>query len=144
MYLVRTVGCFDVVVIGALSQKMNIFRPTQPSVRGWKAQTSIRAFTDEASPAEEDASLPSSLFSHLCYSCHTTLTSRSSRSATTPSWNSSDIQSEGHLPMWATVQSSSGHGDEQNGGPPYTKEVWESKKLDVNGMKSVVGGFLLE
>ena len=46
--------------------------------------------------------------------------------------------------MWATVQSSSGQGDEQDGGPPYTEEVWESKKLDVNGMKSVVGGFLLE
>ena len=143
MYLVRTVGCFDVVVIRAHSQKMNIFRPTQPSVRGWKAQTSIRSFIDEASPAD-DASLSPSLFSHLCYSCHTTLTSRSSRSATTPSWNSSDIQSEAHLPMWATVQSSSGQGDEQDGGPPYTKEVWESKKLDVNGMKSVVGGFLLE
>jgi hypothetical protein len=46
--------------------------------------------------------------------------------------------------MWATVKSAAGHGDEQDGDSPYTKEVWESKKLDPNGMKSVIGGFLLE
>ena len=46
--------------------------------------------------------------------------------------------------MWAAVQSASGRGDEQNSGSPDTKELWESKKLDADGMKSVVGGFLLE
>lgn len=117
--------------------------PTQASVRGWKARTSIRSFTDEASPTD-DGSLSRPLFSHLCYSCHTTLTSKSSRSTATPSWNLSDTQSEMQLPMWAAVKSAAGHGDEQDGDSPYTKEVWESKKLDVNGMKSVVGGFLLE
>jgi hypothetical protein len=46
--------------------------------------------------------------------------------------------------MWAAVKFTAGHGDEQDGGSPYTKEVWESKKLDVNGVKSLVAGFLLE
>jgi hypothetical protein len=136
-------GLFSKVVICAHSQKETFFRPTQASVRGWKARTSIRSFTDEASPTD-DASLSPSLFSHLCYSCHTTLTSRSSRSTATPSWNSSDSQSEVQLPMWAAVKFTAGHGDEQDGGSPYTKEVWESKKLDANGVKSLVTGFLLE
>ncbi|KAH9002880.1 hypothetical protein EDB86DRAFT_83120 [Lactarius hatsudake] len=114
--------------------------PTQRSVRGWKARTSIRSFTDEASPAD-DASSSLSLLSNLCYSCHTTLTSKSSRSTTTPSW---DTPSEVHLPMWAAVQPVFGRGDEQDASSPRTKDIWESKRLDADGMKSVVGGFLLE
>ncbi|KAF8261628.1 hypothetical protein EI94DRAFT_1745553 [Lactarius quietus] len=113
--------------------------PTQPSVRGWKARTSIRSFSDGSSPVDDASSL-----SHLCYSCHTTLTSKSSRSTATPSWNSSDTLSEVHLPMWAAEQSASGRSDGQNIDPANTKEVWETKKLTADGMKSVVGGFLLE
>ncbi|KAH8994853.1 hypothetical protein EDB92DRAFT_1972732, partial [Lactarius akahatsu] len=114
--------------------------PTQRSVRGWKARTSIRSFTDEGSPAD-DASSSLFLLSNLCYSCHTTLTSKSSRSTTTPSW---DTPSEVHLPMWAAVQPASGRGDEQDASLSRTKEIWGSKKLDSDGMKSVVSGFLLE
>ncbi|KAH9058354.1 hypothetical protein EDB87DRAFT_1626203 [Lactarius vividus] len=114
--------------------------PTQRSVRGWKARTSIRSFTDEASPASDASSSPS-LLSNVCYSCHTTLTSKSSRSIATPSW---DTPSEVHLPMWAAVQPESGRGDEQDVSSHCTKEIWKSKKLDADGMKSVVGGFLLE
>lgn len=114
--------------------------PTQRSVQGWKARTSIRSLTDEASPAD-DASSSLSLLSRVCYSCHTTLTSKSSRSTATPDWNS---LSEVHLPMWAAVRPASGRGDERDTTSPHTKEVWESKKLDAHGMKSVVGGFLLE
>ncbi|KAH9178293.1 hypothetical protein EDB89DRAFT_1930437 [Lactarius sanguifluus] len=73
--------------------------PTQMSVRGWKARTSIRSFTDEASPVD-DASSSLSLLSNLCYSCHTTLTSKSSRCTTTPSW---DTQSEVHLLKWSCL-----------------------------------------
>ena len=81
----------------------------------------------------------------MCYSCHTTVTSKSSRSSATPSGNFSDSTlSDVHLPVWAAAQSASGRGDERDTtGAPYTKEVWVSKKLDVDGMKSVVGGFLL-
>ena len=120
------------------------FRPTQRSVRGWKARTSIRSFTDEAPPVD-DASSSLSLLSHMCYSCHTTLTSKSSRSAATPSWNPADSTlSDVHLPMWAVVQSASGRSDERDTSSPYSEEVWESKKLNADGMKSVIGGFLLE
>ena len=56
----------------------------------------------------------------------------------------SDTLSDVHIPMWAAVQSASGRGDEQDSGSPDTKELWESKVLDADGMKSVVGGFLLE
>jgi hypothetical protein len=134
-------GLFCLAAIGARLQ--NIFRPTQRSVRGWKARTSIRSFTDEASPAD-DASLSSSLLSHVCYSCHTTLTSKSSRSTATPSWNPSDSTlSDVHLPMWAAVQSVRRRSNERDTSSPSPKEVWESKKLDADGMKSVVGGFLL-
>src|SRR6266702_1457417 len=139
MYLVRTVGCLFVWQLSDAHSR-NIFRPTQRSVRGWKARTSIRSFADEASPAD-DSLLSLSLLSHVCYSCHTTLTSKSSRSTATPSW---DSLLEVHLPMWAAVQSASGRGDERDASSPYTEEVWESKKLDADGMKSVVGGFLLE
>ncbi|KAI9461723.1 hypothetical protein BJY52DRAFT_1259811 [Lactarius psammicola] len=88
-------------------------------------------------------SLSLSLLSHVCYSCHTTLTSKSSRSTSTPSWNT---LSEVHLPIWAAVQSASGRGDsdERDTSSPCIEEVWESKRLDADGMKSVVGGFLLD
>jgi len=46
--------------------------------------------------------------------------------------------------MWAAEQSASGRSDGQNIDPANTKEVWETKKLTADGMKSVVGGFLLE
>ncbi|KAI9440065.1 hypothetical protein H4582DRAFT_2216897 [Lactarius indigo] len=114
--------------------------PTQRSVRGWKARTSIRSFTEEAPPAD-DASSSLFLLSNLCYSCHTTLTSKSSRSTATLSW---DTPSEVHLPMWAAIQSASGRREERGASSPCTEEVWESKKLDSDSLKSVVGGFLLE
>jgi len=70
-------------------------RPVQRGVQDWKARISIRSFdvlgndesvllpphiksnTPTPLPTEPDAS--SSLTPHLCYACHTTLTSRSSR-----------------------------------------------------------------
>ncbi len=140
----RCVLCELWVVLcsSSVPRSWNISRPMQQSVRGWKDRTSIRSFTEDASHVDDASSL--CLLSHLCHSCHTTLTSKSSRSAVTPGLTFSDSLSEVHLPMWAAVQPTSGHGDERDTNSPYITEVWESKKLDADGMKSVVGGFLLE
>jgi hypothetical protein len=120
----------------------SIFRPTQRSVQAWKARIAIHSFT-ETSPADL---ITSSLPSDLCYSCQTTLTSRSSRS-TAPAPVSSNITSAMNLPTWAAARlaSESGMGDEQRAdllASTRANEIWETKKLD--DMKSLVGEFFLD
>ncbi|KAH9972772.1 hypothetical protein BGW80DRAFT_1312474 [Lactifluus volemus] len=116
--------------------------PTQRSVQAWKAQTAIHSFT-EGSPADLTSALPS----YLCYSCHTTLTSKSSRS-TAP--RPSDMTSAMNLPTWAAARLALETPDKQSADLPScsrpVNEICEIKrtKLDVDDMKSVVDAFLLD
>ncbi|KAI0303838.1 hypothetical protein B0F90DRAFT_1334879 [Multifurca ochricompacta] len=116
--------------------------PTQQFVQRWKSRTSIRSFTDDASSMD---TATSSLPHYLCYSCHTTLTSKSARSTATLNLHSSNSAPALNLPMWAATRLALELGSEQSVGPGApANEIWETKKLDDGGMKSLVGEFLLE
>jgi len=114
-------------------------RPAQPGVQEWKARISIRSFAEpdlasppphlqNIEPERPDAASRSSLTPHLCYSCHTTLTSRSSRGST----SSSNINST-PLPVWVASQLD----DEA------THEEWRSRKMEESDMKQSIAEFLL-
>ena len=93
-------------------------RPAQRGVQEWKERISIRSYSDtsssvvseEFSPTHpsQDSTLgdvsgpisPQSLTPYLCYACHTTLSSRSSRGAAITSLSGSDLASNTPLPMW--------------------------------------------
>lgn len=68
-------------------------RPAQPDIAEWKGKTSIRSLQPDEHTVLDDNAL-----SHaLCYACHTTLTSRSSRGAV----NRSEAPRHLPLPVWA-------------------------------------------
>ncbi|KZV68309.1 hypothetical protein PENSPDRAFT_754241 [Peniophora sp. CONT] len=123
--------------------------PMQPGVQEWKARISIRSRSDGAAVAA-DAPEIRSLAPLLCYACHTTLTSRSSRSAAP---NKSGAESKNpvvNLPMWtsACAQLESGPAEQWLGTPeessPSSQEVWETKRMDRQNMRSALGQFLLD
>ncbi|KAI9512022.1 hypothetical protein F5148DRAFT_1165690 [Russula earlei] len=117
--------------------------PTQQSAQGWKARTSIHAFEDAASPED----VPTPLLAFLCYPCHTTLTSKSSRSSKSRNLKSSSPTSEPsstlNLPTWGAARLACGIGDEESTSSS-ANEIWVTKKLDTDLMKSLVGEFMLD
>ncbi|KAJ7773305.1 hypothetical protein B0H16DRAFT_1511829 [Mycena metata] len=114
-------------------------RPAQPGVQDWKARISIRSFADPtlASPPPHMQNIPApslpdrtaldllmSLTPHLCYACHTTLTSRSSRGSTA---SSAQLDST-PLPVWVGAR---------------LPEEWRSRKIGEAEMKESIQDFLL-
>ncbi|GLB40393.1 putative plays a central role in 2-thiolation of mcm(5)S(2)U at tRNA wobble positions of tRNA(Lys), tRNA(Glu) and tRNA(Gln) [Lyophyllum shimeji] len=135
-------------------------RPAQFGLQDWKARISIRSFKDSSAsgsyrpahfpdkdiaPAAPETSRSPSLTPVLCYSCHTTLTSRSSRGTTAVSASKDNPMP---LPMWVTsnLTSAASHaaGDEVGGFTDPSDELWERRKMDTEQMKATVADFLLE
>ncbi|RDB25593.1 Cytoplasmic tRNA 2-thiolation protein 2 [Hypsizygus marmoreus] len=132
-------------------------RPAQSGIQDWKASISIRSFKDlpssyphrpghlSTSDSSGTTQRPStSLTPFLCYSCHTTLTSRSSRGNTA---NISSTHNPVPLPMWVAST--------LNPIPPAPREeapsdivesdeVWGRTKMESEQMKAVVADFLLD
>ncbi|KAF5391537.1 hypothetical protein D9757_002368 [Collybiopsis confluens] len=108
-------------------------RPLQPGVQEWKSRISIRA-TAPSSPSS--APVLRSLAPLLCYSCHTSLTSRSSKSISTKSENSPTP-----LPFWASAHLNALNtvNAKDEGG-----DVWITRRVGHNEMKGAIGEFLLE
>ncbi|KAF9003984.1 hypothetical protein BDQ17DRAFT_1279401 [Cyathus striatus] len=108
-------------------------RPAQPGVQAWKSRISIRSyhetpsrpahFTPSSSPPPPTQSALEALASHLCYQCHTMLTSRSSRGTAVGAEQGKEVP----LPVWV------------GGG-----EVWTGRKVDREEMRSGIGEFLLD
>ncbi|KAG5652117.1 hypothetical protein H0H81_006254 [Sphagnurus paluster] len=145
-------------------------RPAQDGVQDWKARISIRSFADAGSFAtyrpphfpERDLSItPSpaptpapSLTPFLCYACHTTLTSRSSRGTTVRAAPGPT----GHpvpLPVWvggnlaASPPDSGGDGGgadgrREEGEEGDVGETWVRRRMDPASMRVVVADFLLD
>ncbi|TEB34771.1 hypothetical protein FA13DRAFT_1625797 [Coprinellus micaceus] len=148
-------------------------KPAQRNVQAWKASISIRSYHDEsfvnakhplpphytAPPALEETtdaepSFPTSVYlaPRLCYACHTTFTSRSSRGSS--SANSIVIP----LPVWVkanvTLLDPAGGSDSailtndmdrtQGDVAGEDAEVWKVKKLSPGHIKDKIGGFLLD
>ncbi|KAJ7707675.1 hypothetical protein B0H17DRAFT_1192132 [Mycena rosella] len=123
-------------------------RPAQLGVQEWKARISIRSFDEPALasppphlqnvpslpvPGPPDAAPPASLTPRLCYACHTTLTSRSSRGSTSSSLHANSTP----LPMW--VVSDLGQG----GAHDHDSEQWRTRKMQERDMKESIAEFLL-
>ncbi|KAL1744468.1 hypothetical protein HDZ31DRAFT_38611 [Schizophyllum fasciatum] len=97
-------------------------RPAQPDIADWKDKTSIRSLDiDEAHFSG------ASLAPALCYACHTTLTSRSSRGATTRS----DAPAQVPLPVWIS--------DEQ-----HHRSSLHGRRLSSQQMKESIADYLIE
>jgi cytoplasmic tRNA 2-thiolation protein 2 len=91
-----------------------------------------------------------SLMPLLCYACHTTLTSRSSRGTALQSKNLSKSPTDviAPLPVWVSsrlldsvVNPRDEMRDDLGGEAEY---AWQSKKMDVREMRDAVKDFLLE
>ncbi|KAF8349145.1 hypothetical protein F5887DRAFT_1243197 [Amanita rubescens] len=94
--------------------------PAQRDIEGWKSRISIREYTDPANlpPHVKEAAgtVPrtmdihfETLTPHLCYMCHTTLVSKSSRGAPLLSGTSTITHGLVPLPVWVNTQLSSLH-----------------------------------
>lgn len=138
---------------------LSVGRPAQRTVQEWKFRISIRSIlTESPLPVAKQQSLTP----HLCYSCHTTLTSKSPRSvvpasksgASTPTVAPSPSTAV-PLPVWLApnLRASSGSNlpDGSQLGSDVTEsirapeeEVWVQKKMDEDKLKGVIGELLLE
>jgi cytoplasmic tRNA 2-thiolation protein 2 len=171
MRLLSGVPCVNGTLMDAMLLlcylSMFIFcRPAQRGVQDWKARISIRSFNasesdgsapppshvhSAVSPPILPQNPPQSLTPHLCYACHTTLTSRSSRGtalqAKTVSHNNNKMV-VAPLPVWvnsrlleSTINPGNTHRDEL--GESSAEEVWQGKPMDVDEMRDAVKDFLL-
>lgn len=137
-------------------------RPMQGNAQSWKSRTAIRAFPeisqqttphdgDEKSRMIFNSSVHLSLTPHLCYACHTTLTSRSSRGGIakhhTTGTDSATVAVP--LPIWIHPQplrTSARHSsnDAPDGLMNNENEVWARRKLSSEDTREVLASFLLD
>ena len=132
--------------------------PAQPGVQAWKARISIRSYSeasvsvktrpphlteDEISKlvelASDESTSLSSLTPQLCYACHTTLTSRSSRGTAAP-LGPGATTSNVPLPMWVQSTIISDIQIERN---ITMDDKSGNKKMSRDAMKAEIKEFLL-
>ena len=141
-----------------------LFRPAQRDIEGWKSRISTRAYTDPGNPhipphvKEVMTSLKvqpvgivqrttdihlETLIPHLCYMCHTTLVSKSSRGA--PLLSGALRRSDGlvPLPVWVNARLRSHHTTTADDRVAENGEIFEAVAMDENAMKNALEGFLL-
>lgn len=117
-------------------------RQAQANVRVWKARIAIREGPDGA--AVDPAPASRALAPHLCYSCHTALTSRSTR-------HPANALEEIPLPMWtaASLALRDRPPEAEMDGLPEERanhvheETWSQRKVGREEMKDQIGAFLL-
>ncbi|KAG6908694.1 hypothetical protein DXG01_003708 [Tephrocybe rancida] len=135
-------------------------RPAQYGLQDWKSRISIRSFKDTSTlgsyhpPHFRDQDMTGSplpevslsLTPFLCYSCHTTLTSRSSRGTTAVTASKDNPVP---LPLWVTSDlaasaENAAHLAATRGAPEVPEEIWRRRKIDTEQMKATVAEFLLD
>lgn len=114
-------------------------RPVQQGIEDWKSRTSIRTL-DAAEPTNDVVRDSQFLSPYLCYACHTTLTSRSSRGGVQSGTTSV------RLPVWTGQHLMDARWDSANGdsGHETNNEVWKRRRVKEEEMKTAIGDFLLE
>ena len=135
--------------------------PAQHGVQAWKSRISIRSY-DQASSSitgntrpphlteteianltltsQDVSALTPSLTPRLCYACHTTLTSRSSRGTVYSGQSPGNVP----IPTWvrAALQSTFGHQDGSDA--EEDNEIVQSTKMSRTEMKAQIADFLLD
>ncbi|KAI0671628.1 hypothetical protein C8Q78DRAFT_1030025 [Trametes maxima] len=152
--IVRT--CGKLAPKGEVSGKCILCgRPVQRGVQEWKARISIRSrpptsapndgeeSTAQPPPDPESAELRPSLTPYLCYACHTTLTSKSSRPAPSP-WPSATKSPVVTLPVWAELRLSPLAHDTDGEESHAHVEVLQTRRVGEEEMKGIVSEFLLD
>lgn len=147
----------------SIKLKASISSPAQHGVQKWKAQISIRTY-EQASSAVSGNSRPPhlteeeimklirislntppaslSLTPRLCYACHTTLTSRSSRGTATSLGMGQSIHNV-PTPMWVRAMDSSPTIHEIIADDDEHEEVSRNIKMTRTDMKAKIAEFLL-
>ena len=117
----------------------NDFSPAQSGIQDWKSRISVRSLRDplHLRPLPTEPSLAASLTPFLCYACHTTLTSRSSR-GTTATGSISTEHSSVPLPRWVFSNLQTSLEMTEDG------ERWTRTKMSDDGMKATVADFLFD
>ncbi|KAG7451187.1 uncharacterized protein BT62DRAFT_941926 [Guyanagaster necrorhizus] len=113
-------------------------QPVQQGIQDWKSRTSIR--TLDAAETTSDVIEHSRFISpYLCYACHTTFTSRSSRGSMQSGTTSV------RLPVWTGqhLMDAQWEGTNGDGGHEQKNEVWEKRRAKEEDMKNIIGDFLL-
>ncbi|KAI0326630.1 hypothetical protein GY45DRAFT_1258698 [Cubamyces sp. BRFM 1775] len=144
--IVRT--CSKLAPKGEVSGKCILCgRPAQRGVQEWKARISIRdqppapGSTEPTRPIEAEPLQPS-LVPYLCYSCHTTLTSKSARPLPSP-WPATDQAPLVTLPVWTEARLSSAARN-VNGAEHVHAEIMQTRQVGQDEMKGIVNEFLLD
>jgi cytoplasmic tRNA 2-thiolation protein 2 len=141
-------------------------RPIQPGIQDWKASISIRTLSiPDATPTQQPthgggdsshlssrpSSSPPSLTPHLCYACHTTLTSRSCRGIPSiPAGTRVGADGAVALPIWvesrllSSIRESGEVGELDQLAIDDNPAMWNCKKMDTADMKEMIFGFLLD
>lgn len=144
-------------VISSLTLNILRNRPAQKGAQDWKTRISIRSFNATETPTLPPHIQPSSspvaplhdqnnrrlLTPHLCYACHTTYTSRSSRGTALLAKNTPEVLHGTSVPLPAWVSSrlfDIGSGGEAAG----NLAVWQGKRMGTVEMKVAVKDFLLD
>jgi len=109
-------------------------RPVQAGIQEWKNKISIRSYPDFKAenrllphvrrPEIQNLEISDTITSRLCYSCHTTWTSKNIRGRVV---RGTDIPA----PIWASVHSMDG-------------DVWARKRLDAQDMQAIISDSLLD
>ncbi|KAK0204901.1 hypothetical protein DFS33DRAFT_1323676 [Desarmillaria ectypa] len=125
--------------VGSTRACMLCEQPVQQGIRDWKSRTSIRTL-DVTQPTDDVVKNSRFLSPYLCYACHTTLTSRSSRGGVQTGTTSV------RLPVWTGQHLMDAQWDGANGdsGHDRSNEVWKRRCVKEEEMKTVIGDFLLE
>ncbi|TBU40163.1 hypothetical protein BD309DRAFT_1003270 [Dichomitus squalens] len=130
-------------------------RSAQRGVQNWKARIAIRSQpppppTADAraalspAPVVEEPPFQASLTPYLCYTCHTTLTSRSARPVPTP-WPDLARPSVVSFPVWTAARLSvPAEGEGAEIVQPTDEGVVRQRKMGQDEMKGIVNEFLLE
>ncbi|KJA22920.1 hypothetical protein HYPSUDRAFT_40406 [Hypholoma sublateritium FD-334 SS-4] len=136
-------------------------RPAQHGVQAWKSRISIRSY-DQASSSitgntrpphlteteianltltsQDVSALTPSLTPRLCYACHTTLTSRSSRGTVHSGQSPGNIP----IPTWVHAALQPTVGNEDSSDDDEDAEITQSTKLSQMEMKAQIVDFLLD
>lgn len=125
--------------VGSARACMLCEQPVQQGIQDWKSRTSIRTL-DAAEPTNNVVRDSQFLSPYLCYACHTTLTSRSSRGGVQSGTSSV------RLPVWTGQHLMDARWDGANGdsGHDTSNEVWKRRRVKEEEMKTAIGDFLLE
>jgi len=160
--LLRTLSAVSVPLLLKGNRRLKVHRPIQEGLDVWKSRISIRSYSDTKvgsdlvylpTPVPSNSSdvfttsdQHPSISTHLCYSCRTMLTSRSSRaSRPTPSGviHSDQPPPSAPLPSWVAASCAQPRTQDKQIIVSGNGELWVRKPQDEATQRNKIADFLL-